>query len=253
MFFFDGKFTKQFACLQCGDGHRVSLGHDFGSYFQGLAERGEADVAIVSPEDGFSPLGASRDFFERDLGVSYSEVIRPLADWNLGENPNVTLVAIDSRNPTGLLKGIILAPGNNALSYDRFNRSSSKLPNRSYYYNVTYEAISHACQIWGDRKIAISHLCSTGTFHEDMATCHAEGLAHFCKSNPKLAPESFIFCGCCISIEHLRGMAKLNNEIEYSTHINIHSHTEKLDFGAIIHLEFLGLKSTVTSPQRITT
>jgi hypothetical protein len=238
MFYFDGKFTKQFACLQCGDGHRVSLGHDFGSYFQGLAERGEADVAIVSPEDGFSPLGASRDFFERDLSVSYGEVIRPLAEWNLHENPKVSLVAIDSRNPSGHLKGIILAPGNNALSYDRFNRSSSKLPNRSYYYNVTHEAISHASQIWGARKIAISHLCSTGTFHEDMATCHAEALAHFCKSTPTLAPESLIFCGCCISTEHLSGIAQLNHEIEYSTHLDIRLHTENSDFGTLIHLDF---------------
>ncbi len=236
MFFFDGKFTKQFACLQCSDGHRVSLGHDFGSYFQGLAERGEADVAIVSPEDGFSPLGASRDFFERDLGVSFSEVIRPLADWNLRENPKATLVAIDSLNLSGLLKGIILAPGNNALSYDRFNRSSSKLPNRSYYYNVSYEAISHACQIWGARKIAISHLCSTGTFHEDMATCHAEALAHFCKSIPTLAPESLIFCGCCISTEHLNGISQLNQELEKSTHLNIRIHTEITNFGALINI-----------------
>jgi hypothetical protein len=195
-------------------------------------------VAIVSPEDGFSPLGASRDFFERDLGVSYSEVIRPLADWNLRENPKVTLVAIDSLNPSGLLKGIILAPGNNALSYDRFNRSSSKLPNRSYYYNVSYEAISHACQIWGARKIAISHLCSTGTFHEDMATCHAEALAHFCISKPKVAPKSFIFCGCCIFPEHLVGTPKLNNDLEMAGHSRVNVTVERHMNSNLIHLDW---------------
>lgn len=110
-----------FATLQSSHGRRIAIGYDFHVFFEELAERGEADVAIVSTEEGFSPLGASSDFFERDLGISYECEIKPLANWNRFENDRVTLVALASRRPGSLLRGIILAPGSNlaATSYSR--------------------------------------------------------------------------------------------------------------------------------------
>jgi hypothetical protein len=175
---------------------------------QTLAERGEADFAIFSSEDGFSPLGAEREFFEKDLGLSYDDEIRPLANWNLSINEQVSLVSFRTRNRRGLLKGLTLAPGENCRSYAPYasyysNHAHQGRPHRDYYYSISYQAIVHACIELGARRIAISHLSGSGRFHADMATCHAEALMHFCKEFPDYAPESFIFYGCCISPNQL--------------------------------------------------
>lgn len=223
--------------LQTTAGSRTILGYDFSTAFEGLARRGEADVAIVSTEDGFSPLGASREFFETDLAISYDEEIRPLAHWNRFDNTRVTLVAIPSRNPSGPLRGIILAPGSNTRSYERFGSAHGR-PHRTYYHSVTYEAIAHACQQWRCRKLAISHLCSSGQFDEDMATCHAEALGHFCDDAPHAAPDSFVFCGCCISSGQLAGIRQLNAESGMTKHRPIHVETESRGVATLLHLQF---------------
>jgi hypothetical protein len=232
-----GKFIK-FAELRSAGGGTTVLGYDFQTLFGELAQRDEADVAIVSPEDGFSPLGASRRFFEDDLGVSYSEHVGPLADWNHSVNTRVTLVAIPSRNPEGRLRGVILAPGSNSRSYGTYSRSSSQSPNRSFYYNVAYEAIAFVCRQWESRRIAISHLCGGRRFHADMATCQAEALAHFCDSDPQVAPESFVFCGCCITPDHLKGIQRLNAESGISRHIPIHVEQETTAGVTLLHLDW---------------
>jgi len=229
-----------FAELLSVPGHTTVLGFDFEGLFEELAKRSEADVAVVSTEDGFSPLGRSRDFFERDLQLPYHETIRPLADWNLSENSRVTLVAIPSKNPEGYLRGIILAPGNNAASYKRFAGPEHGGPGRSYYYNVAYEAISFACRHWGARKIAISHLSGSGRFHEDMATCQAEALAHFCDAEPSAAPESFVFCGCCITLDHLNGIRRLNPETGRTWHRPIRVEMEIISDATLLHLDWSG-------------
>lgn len=233
------RFTK-FAELRSSANTRTIVGYDFSAMFYDLANRGEGDVAIVGAEDGFSPLGGSSQFFEDDLGVSYNRVIRPLADWNRFKNPRVTLVAIQSKNPQGKLRGVILAPGSNAVSYDKYRTSSyhQQVPNRDYYYNVSYEAISCVCTQWGAKKIAISHLCCSSDFHEDMATCHAEALAHFCDAKPMSAPESFVFCGCCIELNHLKGIRRLNAEGRATTHKPIRVETEVTEDATLIHLDW---------------
>jgi len=209
------------ANLQSKHGHCTTIGYDFKHLFQELAESGEADVGIVSTEDGFSPLGASRQFFTSDLGIPDAE-IRRLANWNRSENKQVTLVALGSRNANSLLKGIILAPGANTLSYQQFPTSvRCHRPYRDFYYNVSYEAISFACKQWGARKLAISHLSGSGSYHEDIATCHAEALAHFCDIEPVASPDSFVFCGCCITAEHLDGIRRLNVEGARTAHFPI--------------------------------
>lgn len=213
--------TTSFCEMQSKTGRRTLIGHDFSSMFEDLALRGDADVAIVSTEEGFSPLGGSRKFFENDLQISYNDEICQLARWNQDANEHVTLIAFASRNPKSLLKGIILAPGENCRSYLPFASRYGR-PHRDYYYNVSYEAIRYACHGWGARKIAISHLSACGRFHMDMATCHVEALAHFCDEYSECSPSSLNFCECCISESHLQGVHALNQDGEISRHRSIH-------------------------------
>lgn len=228
-----------FAALQSIHGHRTTLGYDFPALFGELAERGEADIAIVSTEEGFSPLGASRDFFERDLGISYEGEIKPLANWNRFDNERTTLIALASRRPGSRLRGVILAPGETSRCYEQLPPSMRcHRPCRDFYYNVSYEAIAYACGRWGTRKIAVSHLSGSGQYHEDIATCHAEALAHYCDGHPDTAPDSFIFCGCCITPEHLQGVRRLNSEGQQSAHRPIQVTTESKGNATLIHLDW---------------
>ena len=215
----------------------TQVGYDFSTVFEGLVRRGEADVAIVSTEDGYSPLGISRQFFETQLGVSASEEIQPLASWNRSHNERVTLVAIPSQHPTSPLRGIILAPGSNTRSYERFASSYGR-PHRDFYYNITYEAIAYACLKWQCKKLAISHLCGSGKFHSSMAICHAEALGHFCDEHPSAAPESFVFCGCCIDPSELSDIQILNAESGTTRHRPIKVETETRGSASLLHLEF---------------
>lgn len=230
--------TTILAKLQSEHGKNITIGFDFRAIFQELAERGEADVAIVSTEEGFSPLGASRDFFENDLGISFKDEIKPLADWNRFDNERITLIALPSRRSESLLRGIILAPGENTRSYSPFVRSYDPRPNRDFYYNISYEAIAFACQEWHSRKLAISHLSGSGRYHEDIATCHAEAIAHFCDTELEFVPESFVFCGCCISENHLKGIRRLNSEGKLTAHRPIQTVTERKGQAIMLNLDF---------------
>ena len=51
--------------------------YDFSVMFEGLAERGEADAVSVSTEEGFSPLGASRNFFDQVQCGGENSLARP--------------------------------------------------------------------------------------------------------------------------------------------------------------------------------
>lgn len=228
--------------LQAKHSRRTAIGYDFQSSFQTLTERSEADVCIVSTEDGFSPLGRSREFFAADLGISAAE-IKHLADWNRFESEQVTLVALASRRGNSRLRGIILAPGETAHCYEQFATPTYGRPHRDFYYNVSYEAIAFACSKWGARKLAISHLSGSGSYHEDIATCHAEALAHYCDDHPESAPESFAFCGCCIGVEHLAGIRRLNAEGDMTTHRAISMVVESTGDAKLIQLSWQGGRS----------
>ena len=230
-----------FAELRSRGGTATVLGASFNAYFQELALAGKADAAIVSTENGFSPLGQSRGFFVSDLGVD-GDLLARAADWNRFDNPRVTLVGMPSVRAGSLLRGAILAPGRNCLSYRPY---FGRRPNRDYYYNVAYQAIHLACVEWGAKKLAITHLSGCG-YHVDMATCTGEALAHFCDAEPAHAPESLVFCGCCIEDRHLLGMERLNDERHYTYHrpirverevrrglINLHLDWSKEESGAV--------------------
>ncbi len=233
-------------CVLSTEFSRTAIRYDFNAMFRALAERDEADAVIVSTEEGFSPLGASREFFERDLGIPYDAEIRQLARWNQDENEKVSIVALQSRNAQGLLRGVLLTPGENCLSYAPFASTShaySPKPHRDYYYNVSYEAIAFLCQEWGARKIAISHLSASGRFHEDIATCHVEALMHFCNEHPDLAPESFTFCGCCIEPNQLAGAQRLVEADEVAPHRQIRTSARVQGPAKIIILEWSASQS----------
>ena len=221
-----------FAELRSRGGTATVIGLSHNEGFERLARAGMADVAVVSTENGFSPLGQSIDFFAADLGVD-RDLIAKLADWNRFANPRVTLVAIPSARQGRLLRGAILAPGNNCVSYRPY---FARRPNRDYYYNVAYEAIHLACVEWGAMKVAISHLSGCG-YHEDMATCTGEALAHFCDAQPEYAPESLAFCNCCIEQDHLLGMERLNDERNYTYHRPIALEREIRRGLILVHLD----------------
>lgn len=227
------------ATLQSKHGHQAVLGYDFHAYFKELAERGEADACIISTEEGFSPLGGSRDFLSRDLGIPYEEEIKRLANWNRFENERITLVALASRRSGSRLRGIILAPGETARCYEQLPGSARcHRPCRDFYYNVSYEAFAYACRVWGARKLAISHLSGCGSYHEDIATCHAAALAHYCDDHPEAVPDSFAFCGCCIRVEHLDGIRRLNAEGNKTSHRSISVTVEGQGDAKLIHLSW---------------
>ena len=113
-------------------------------------------------------------------------------------------------------------------------------PYRDFYYNVTYESIALACGRWGARRLAISHLSGSGAFHEDIATCNAEALAHYCDATPTSVIESFMFVGCCIEMSHLTGIARLNAEHGTGSHCPISTEIEYRDGHEIVHLAWRG-------------
>jgi hypothetical protein len=227
--------------IPLANGKETQIKFDFTAMFETVASRGEADLAIVSSEQGFSPLGTSSNSFERDLKISYSAEIRRLADWNRSENVQVSLVVFRTKNTQGFLRGLILAPGENCQSYEPYRRQSkhnryAAFPDRSFYYNISYEAIAFACRELGARRIAISHLSGSGAYHRNMATCHAEALIHFCKEYPEIAPETFTFCGCCISQDHLSGVKTLVQSKPNTTHRAIEVQIITQDSADILHL-----------------
>ena len=69
----------------------------------------------------------------------------------------------------------------------------------------------------------MSHLSSSGHFHQDIATCIAEALAHFCDRDKMDTAEidSFLFVGYCISKVHLSGIQRLNREEDVTRHRDI--------------------------------
>ena len=224
------------AILQSRQGKQVSLAFHRGE-IKTLASEAKIDAYIVSTEDGFSPLGSNLRFLSSVLGVPKDE-IKQLADWNRFKNPHVTLVVIPSRRDGSCLRGVILAPSESSECYKWFATPRFGLPHRDFYYNVTYEAIAYASQNWSARRIAISHLSGCGSFREDIATCNAEALAHYCDA-AEGAIDSFIFLGDGnIALEHLAGISRLNTESETGQHRPISIKTAHCEGHVLVHLDW---------------
>lgn len=225
------------ATLQPRVGVLTAVSFDNGQ-LEPLAREGEVDAYIVATEDGFSPLGSNLRFLSADLDVPIAE-IKHLANWNRFENSRVTLVVIPSRRKDSYLRGVILAASETSECYQRFATPLFGRPYRDFYYNITYESIVCATANWGAHRLAISHLSASGRFHEDIATCKAEALAHFCDAHAH-AVDSFVFLGCCISPIHLRSIARLNAEGHKGKHRPITKEFEMQDGHMRIHLHWGG-------------
>ncbi len=216
----------------------TKLGYEFHDSFEIITNNGEADCFIVATEYGFSPLGAASYFFSRDLQVSASD-IRAIADWNRFNNEKISLIGIKSHNPSGKLKGIILAPGQTSRCYEQFVNIAGGIPYRDFYYNVSYESIAYAAGVLGAKKIAMSHLSASGEFHQDIATCTAEALAHYCDKPGNKEINSFIFAGCCIKLQHLSGIQRLNYEGNTTAHKDINTTITQKNGFDIINLDWI--------------
>lgn len=225
----------QVAVLECRAGTRVEVAFDPGS-IDPLVRDGMVDAYIVSTEDGFSPLGANLRYLSRELEIPAVE-IKQLANWNRFENDRVTLIALRSRRTGGPLRGVVLAASETSECYKRFATPTYGQPYRDFYYNVTYESIAFASESWGARRLAISHLSASGKFHEDIATCNAEALAHYCDEHP-MALDSFTFAGCCISQQHLVGISRLNAEGRTGQHRLILREVEDHAGNVMVHLDW---------------
>ena len=219
---------------QYGARTTVGFGEDG---LKSLARAGRIDAFIVATEDGFSPLGSNRSFLSSDLGIPEQEISR-LADWNRFKNPRVSLVALQSRRSGSHLRGVILAASETSVSYERFATPRYGRPYRDFYYNVTHEAIAYASKMWGAQHLALSHLSGSGTFHEDIAMCNAEALAHYCDANPLADVKSFTFIECCIDQDHLSGISHLNAEARTDKHHPIIVETETQEEYVLVHLEW---------------
>ena len=209
--------ATQTLCVLSGDNFSSVVCYSLGSSYQELAHRDEVDGAIISTEAGFSPLGHSADFFQQDLNISYESEIRPAADWNRFNNEDVSLVVFKSDNPKGILRGVVLAPGENCKSYPRSTSSGTNYSptiDIEYYYLVSYQAITHLSARLGARRIAISHLSGSKNFNSAMAVCHLKALHDFCMANPRYAPETFTFCECCITTLQLENAQRTLGSIK---------------------------------------
>ncbi len=225
------------AALESRTGGRTTVAYDAGR-LEPHARKGEVDAYIVATEDGFSPLGMNLRFLSEDLGVPVAEIKR-LADWNRFENPRISLVALASRRSGRSLRGVILAASETSECYKRFATPFFGRPYRDFYYNVSYEAIAYVSSQWEARHLAISHLSGSGRFHDDIATCNAEALAHYCDAHAN-SIDSFMFLGCCILPAHLSGISRLNMEGQTGAHHAIATQVVNSDGYVLIHLNWSG-------------
>ncbi len=218
-------------------GFTTTVDYEFDGDFSSHVRNRDVDTYIMATDHGFSPLGQASPFLAYDLGIPHEE-IRELATWNQYENEKITLIALESRRSRGLLRGVVLAPCNGSKCYEPFAERAGNDPSRDFYYNVTYEAIAHVGRVWKARRPGMSHL-TVSNFHEDVATCNAEALAHFCdEATEGSALDSFAFVGCCITREHLNGIKRLNAEGDVARHREITMHREFRDEVELIHLSW---------------
>lgn len=243
----------------------IVIYHPVGYRPQTLAEMGLIDCIIVETEDGFSQLGMMRYFLSQDLGLNERNLaqhaldgfpdtlerdISSLADWNRFNNPEVTLIAIPSERQHSHLKGVILAPYDGSECYRQYGWDyGTPRPHRDFIYNVTYEAIAHAYNKWGCKRIGITQFSRrknrhdmTGMYHRDLTTCQVEAMAHFC--NDHRGMESFTFLDDC------EGNQPLAIAREFSELSNIGTHrqivTKQIQFWGIdfVRLEWSKNKNT---------
>ena len=234
------------AILPSATGGNTLIWHAPDADLRALVEEQRVDVAVMSTEHGFSPLGAASDFLSEALDVPQDEIKR-LADWNRFENELVTLVALRSRREHSSLRGLILAPGETARCYSKFATPIYGRPHRDFYYNVVYEAVAYAAARWDARMVGMSHLSASGRFHQDIAMCTAEATAQVNAGNGRYV-ESLVFFGCCITSSALQGISQLTERHSGSIHRPVATVIEPRDQVDIVHLSWPHFRSGAQLP-----
>lgn len=209
---------------------------------QTLAANGIIDTLIVDSEDGFSQLGMMRRFLSGDLGLQERNIVKyfldgcpktlernisSLADWNVNEAQDVTLISIPSCRRDSLLKGAILAPGEDCRCYSKYAIPEHGKPYRDFFYNVTYEAISYAYKVWGAKNIGMANLESYRRikYGEDIAKCQIEAIVHFCNENTGI--ESFTLLGDYWGQDSLEVVWEFSNMENVGSHRAINTRVEE--------------------------
>lgn len=196
--FLHNKFNEQIRVSSCDD-HAVI----------DEVKKGRVDCILVEPEDGFSMLGGIRSFVSEDLNLSQRDLrkwvldgmnpdfepnISSLADWSRSDDPDVTLIGMPSRNTRSRLKGLVLLPYQDSLSYRQYADPYGK-PYRDFFYNVTYEGLYYAYTVLGARKFCLSHLArhkyGRDGFKPEIALCQAQAVRHFCDEHKGVEAVSF--------------------------------------------------------------
>jgi hypothetical protein len=219
----------------------IVINHIVGYRASTLAEHGLIDCIIVDAEDGFSQLGKMREFVSLDLGVERRDLVQhafdgfpsrlerniaSLADWVRYREPEVTLVAIPSAIRDSCLKGIILSPHDGSRAYLRFAQGEYAKPHRDFIYNVTYESIAYAHLVWGAKNIGLTHFSRNkfkNHYHQDLTTCQAEAIVHFC--NEYRGIESITFFDDSEGNMPLKAIDEMSNNEVRSVHRPIHKET----------------------------
>lgn len=252
-------WAGQVGALHVAPGYDVAVNHPVGLSVETLVKMGLVDALIVDSEDGFSQLGKMRDFVSADLGIQQRDLVRyvlagfpdalernisSLADWNRAREEAVTLVAIPSERSGSSLKGLILSPYDGSKVYRAFSYPGYRA-HRDFMYSVTYEAIAHAYNRWGARRIAVTHLARS-KFDRDVTTCQVEAMVHFAGTHACI--ESFTF------LDDFRGNFPLKIVEEFNCLKDCGSHrpleTTELKFWGISFID-LHLSSSLTRKSSI--
>lgn len=190
----------------------MKLNHFIDIKIEKLLEAHNTDVLLIEPEDGFSQLGTARTFLTHDLGLEdrnlvkwalggmksdFKPSIASLADWSRSTDPDVTLIAIPSNRKDSKLKGLILVPYADSRCYKQYAQGEYARPYRDFFYNVTYEALYYACNIWQAKRPAIAHLSREkygGRYKQDITTCQIEASMHICNEFKGIEEITFWDC-----------------------------------------------------------
>jgi hypothetical protein len=235
--------SEQVEVMRISPGRDVVVNHVVGVGAETLITEGVVDALVVDSEDGFSDLGGMRDFVSAELGIGRREIVQhalagfpdtlerniaSLADWNRAREDDVTLIAIPSERQNSRLKGLILAPYDGSEVYKKFSYPGYKA-HRDFMYGVTYEAIGHAYERWGARRIGVTHLARAKyneRFDRDVTTCQVEAMFHFSATHPEI--ESFTFLDGVRGNQPLQIVTELNRLQNVGVHRPIR--TAQLDF-----------------------
>jgi hypothetical protein len=215
----------RFATLSNKKGPDVGINYDFKSTFNQLVTSKQVDSFIFSTQLGFSPLGIAMSNL---TSMKFPGNTQQIADWNRFENNKTSLVGIENQQLESNLKGILLAPCENSICYiKKHDRDYIEVPNKNFYYNVTFESIKYLVENFNARNIAITHLSSSGNYHDFIAMCTLEALGHFNDLFPNKI-DTFHFVGCCIEERHLRHTGRLSSENGITTHRDIKTRKEEM-------------------------